>query len=62
MYRITYNYFERDKINFQPKGMPIYGKVEAKTIKQLNKAFAEVRNYHDVYKYTLINFKEIEEF
>lgn len=62
MYKIIYSYYERDKDRFSPKGMPIYGEVEASTIKALNKAFEEVRNNHDVFKYTIINFARIEEF
>lgn len=62
MYKIRYSFYERDKDKFSPKGQPIFGEVFGSTIKELDKNFAEVRNNHDVFKYTQINFASISEF
>jgi len=61
MYRITYSYYHRDKDRFAPCGEPITKTVEADTIQQLNNLYQQARDNHDVYKYTIMNFKSIEQ-
>lgn len=62
MYRINYAYYERDeKDRVIPKGQPIIGFVEGETIEQLNKRYTEMKENHDLFKYTLIIFRSIEE-
>lgn len=62
MYRINYAYYKRDeKDRVVPKGQPIIGFVEGETIEQLNKRYAEMKENHDLFKYTLIIFRSIEE-
>ena len=54
MYRINYSYYERDeKDRITPKHKKFTGYVDGDTIEQVNKAFANVRYNHDVFKYTI---------
>ena len=61
MYIINYHYFERDLRNNMPKGFPIYQNIKGETIKEINNKFSDIRNNHNVFDYTLIQFDSIEE-
>ena len=61
MYRINYAYYERDEKNrITSKHKRFTGYVDGDTIEQVNKAFADVRYNHDVFKYTMLIFDSIE--
>ena len=62
MYRINYSFYERDEHDrITPKHKRFTGYVDGSTIKQVNKAFADVRYNHDLFKYTMLIFDSIEE-
>lgn len=62
MYRINYSFYERDEYNHvTPKHKKFTGHVDGDTIKQVNKAYENVRYNHDLFKYTMLIFDSVEE-
>jgi len=60
MFRITYDYFRKDE-NGKLIGSPIIKHVDGETLKQVNDTFNFIRNNHNVSRYSIINFIEVEE-
>lgn len=60
MFRITYSYFRKDT-NGKLIGSPIIKHVDGETLKQVNDTFSFIRNNHNVSRYSIINFIEVEE-
>ena len=61
MYVILYSYYDRNPKNREPIGQPIWGTVSGDTLPELNRNYQELRDNHDVFKYTQINFASIRE-
>lgn len=60
MFRITYDYFKKDN-HGKLIGSPIIKHVDGETLKQVNDTFNFIRYNHNVSRYSIINFIEVEE-
>jgi hypothetical protein len=60
MYTITYGYYKRDKM-FKEVGNCIEKHVDGKTLAEVNEKFHQIKDNHDITKYSMIYFHDVFE-